>query len=106
METRDKVILGLIIVVVFAVAFAAGLTGRAVTSSCSDSDRGDLNTNEIYEEGTVLGTSENDMPFERTDYCVSNSYLKEYGCNREKPAKYDSRLVICESGCSAGACIK
>lgn len=106
METRDKVILGLIIVVVFAVAFAAGLTGRAVTASCSDTDRGDLNPNEIYQKGTVSGTSGNDMPFERTDYCVSDTYLKEYGCDREKPAKYDSRLVICENSCSDGACIK
>ena len=74
METRDKVILGLIIVAVFSVAFMAGLTGRAVTTSCKDSDNGDLNINEIYDKGTVSGTSENELSFERSNgekmYCL------------------------------------
>ncbi|MDD5649941.1 MAG: hypothetical protein PHF86_05890 [Candidatus Nanoarchaeia archaeon] len=106
MEIKDKIILGLIIVVVCAVAFTAGLTGRAITTSCMDTDRGDLNLNEIYEKGTITGISENQRSFERTDYCVNTNYLKEYGCNRDVPARYESRLVICESGCSDGACIK
>lgn len=106
METKDKVVLGLIIVVVFAVAFAAGITGRTVTSYCSDTDRGDLNPNEIYEKGIISGVSNNNMDFDRTDYCVDSTYLKEYGCDREKPTKFDSRLVICENGCSDGACIQ
>lgn len=105
MEIRDKVILGLIITAVFGVAFIAGLTGRAVTTSCRDTDNGDLNTNEIYDKGTISGTSENEVSFERTDYCVSDGYLKEYGCNSERPAKFESRLVICENKCVDGACI-
>ena len=105
METRDKVILGLIIVTISAVALMAGITGRAVTTYCKDSDNGDLNTREIYVKGTVSGVSDNEVPFERIDYCVSDTYLKEYGCDNEKPAKFDSRLVICENGCSDGACI-
>ena len=106
METRDKVVLGLIIVVVFAVAFSAGLTGRAFTTSCSDTDRGDLNPNEIYDKGIISGVSENMVSFERTDYCVDDIYLKEYGCNKEVPSKFESRLVICETGCADGVCIK
>lgn len=106
METKDKIIVGLIILVLSTVAFSAGLTGRAVMASCSDTDKGDLNINEIYDIGTISGTSDNEMSFERTDYCVDTTYLKEYGCNREKPSKYESRLVICENGCSEGACIK
>ena len=106
METRDKVVLGLIIVVVFAVAFSAGLTGRAITTSCSDTDRGDLNPNEIYDKGIISGVSENMVSFERADYCVDDIYLKEYGCNKEIPSKFESRLVICETGCADGVCIK
>ncbi|MBU0963084.1 MAG: hypothetical protein KKD48_04235 [Nanoarchaeota archaeon] len=106
METKDKLILGLVILVISIVAFSAGITGKTVMTSCFDSDNGDLNINEIYQQGTISGTSENNIDFERTDYCVDDTYLKEYGCNREKPARYESRLVICENGCSEGFCIK
>lgn len=106
MEIKDKLILGSIVAVICLVAFTAGLTGRAVMVSCTDSDRGDLNMNEIYEQGTIAGISNNNMEFDRTDYCVNSGYLKEYGCNREKPTRYESRLVICENGCFDGACNK
>ncbi len=68
--------------------------------SCSDTDRGS-----IYEKGTIKGTSNDGQEFgSMTDYCSNEDYLKEYECDSKVTAGWVSGLVLCDYGCSNGAC--
>lgn len=104
MDTKDKTIIGLVVLLVIAVLLASGIltTGKAIKISCSDTDGGS-----IFEKGTISGTTEGGDTFEVTDYCAvdGSNTVKEYYCDLSQYSGHKSELVYCEKGCSGGACI-
>lgn len=107
MDNKDIVIIGLVVLLVVAVLFSTGVftgtTGKTTTWQCSDSDQGSN-----YVKGTISGTSHNGQPFgPTTDYCSAESAneLKEYSCDSNTESGWKSEMVLCDNGCSNGACL-
>ncbi|MDD5650493.1 MAG: hypothetical protein PHF86_08775 [Candidatus Nanoarchaeia archaeon] len=103
METKDMVIVGLVVLLVIVVAFSGSIssTGNALKRSCSDSDQGS-----IFVKGTISGTDRAGNSFEMTDYCSSKvNEIKEYSCDSESLEGWRSDVNYCENGCVDGACI-
>lgn len=70
---------------------------RPIRSYCTDSDGGIHPT--VYGELSLMFKSRT-KSFK--DVCLSNQELKEYYCNKNRPA-YER--IVCENGCSQGACV-
>ncbi|MDD5650492.1 MAG: hypothetical protein PHF86_08770 [Candidatus Nanoarchaeia archaeon] len=112
METKDMVIVGLVVLLVLTVAFSTSITttGNAFKRTCSDSDNG----NNPFVKGTIAGTDAAGNPYTMTDYCsdktigISNRiyYVKEYYCDMETYSGWNVDFTVCENGCSDGACIQ
>lgn len=105
MDTKDKSIIGLAIVLVLAVVLlvsGAFTTGKAVTT-CTDTDGGDVSTI----RGTISGTTEGGNSFDpQTDTCASDSILIEYSCDLTRYSGYKrDPSVYCAGGCVNGACL-
>ncbi len=101
------VIIGLVVLLVVAVLFSTGVfsgtTGKATTWQCTDTDGGN-----VYVKGSVSGTSNNGQDFgPMVDYCSveDSSYLKEYRCDKMTESGWKSEMVLCDEGCSNGACL-
>ncbi len=107
MDNKDIVIIGLVVLLVVAVLFSTGVfsgtTGKAITWQCTDTDSGS-----DFVKGVVSGVSNNGQGFgPMTDYCSAedSSYLKEYGCDKNTEAGWGSDMILCDNGCSNGACL-
>ena len=113
METKDMMIVGLVVLLVLTVAFSTGIpttTGNAQKRVCTDTDG-----NDPFVKGTVTGIDASGNVIEsKTDYCsaktigISNKiyYVKEYFCDKENSYNgWDVDFVVCENGCADGACI-
>ncbi|MFA5176497.1 MAG: hypothetical protein WC413_04555 [Candidatus Nanoarchaeia archaeon] len=108
MDTKDKTIIGLVVLLVLAVLLASGIltTGKVTNAfSCSDTDVGSR-----FIQGTITG-SVGGNSFELTDYCNADGTLKEYSCgiNRWYYGDTDEEgqpALICPNGCENGACLQ
>ncbi len=107
MDNKDIVIIGLVVLLVVAVLFSTGVftgtTGKATTWQCTDTDGGS-----VFQKGSVSGISNNGQPFDMmVDYCSeeNSNYLKEYSCDKMTEAGWTSEMVLCDNGCSNGACL-
>lgn len=108
METKNKVIIGVAILAIFAILVftgTIGTTGNALIKQCSDTDGGS-----IYIKGSVSGfeADNNKVKYEKTDYCSAGNsdILKEYECDITSESGWRADTISCNHGCSNGACIK
>ena len=110
MDIKSKVALILGIIVIGLVFYSASnsivpslLVGNAAErGTCFDTDAGV----DEFMKGTVSGTFNNGVDYERTDYCIDSWQLKEYRCDEQRKMNWYSEIVICEKGCLNGACIQ
>ena len=106
MKKRDFVVLIVsMAIIVLLIGIYPRFTGRVVntaeyldddTFGCSDSDDG----KDYFVKGTV---KQGDIE-KGSDYCTSESRLKEYYCSGETSSTH--RYYICDYKCEDGACIK
>ncbi|MDD5133768.1 MAG: hypothetical protein PHD81_01070 [Candidatus Nanoarchaeia archaeon] len=109
MDTKDKTIIGLVVLLVLAVLLASGIltTGKVIKVSCQDTDGGS-----IYMQGTVTGTDSGGTAFDpQTDYCSmddsTGKTLVEFNCNVADASGYNrDPSVYCANGCQNGACLQ
>ncbi|MFA5176496.1 MAG: hypothetical protein WC413_04550 [Candidatus Nanoarchaeia archaeon] len=104
MDTKDKTIIGLVVLLVLAVLLASGIltTGKAIKVSCEDTD-GDS----IYLQGAVSGTDSGGSAFgPYADFCSveDSNILVEYTCDQFQAGGYKRETKSCGKGCENGAC--
>lgn len=112
MELKKGVILLIILIVVGIVFFSATnsiannlIIGKAggLRGTCFDTDGG--LSNNIFVKGTVSGDRDLGGSYERTDYCITPYWLKEYNCDSSQSLNFKTDKVYCKNGCRDGVCI-
>ncbi|MBS3155325.1 hypothetical protein J4404_02400 [Candidatus Woesearchaeota archaeon] len=116
MDIKSKVALILGIIVIGLVFYSASnsivpslLVGNAAErGTCFDTDAGV----DEFMKGTVSGTFNNGVDYERTDYCIDSWQLKEYRCDATSSTGFEigseaigeGKFILCDNGCQDGAC--
>lgn len=110
MENKDKVIVGLVVLLVLAVLFSVnqiGTTGKVTDYPCQNTDDGGY---DIYTKGGISG-SDTTGTYDKTESCSADgTKVIEYNCNAGQGAPGWQRTEVdCNafnpgSRCVDGAC--
>ncbi len=107
METKNKVIIGSAILVVFVVlAFTGIVSTTSKEVFIKDCKQTKLDGGSFCEKGTIVGTQSDGITYQKTDYCSLENpdILKEYSC-AIGTSGWTAKTIYCDLGCSNGACI-
>ncbi len=108
METKNKVVIGVVIIAVFAILAFTGVVNTTAKGTLIKECKGSSGSGDIYKMGTIMGTQANGLTYTKTDYCSRENpnILVEFKCDFGSQSGWSRDTIYCNNGCSIGACKK